>query len=234
MATLKYCEENNLEMNISKINNLYLGTSYTEQKIESYMRTNGFFDKYEIVKPENINQLVAQLLAANQVVARFSGAMEFGARALGNRSILSNPASYENIKIINDMIKNRDFWMPFAATILEKDAGKYLINPKNMTAPFMAITFNTTALAHKNLPAALHPYDQTSRPQILNQDANPSYYELINEFKKNTGSSAILNTSFNLHGEPNVESPKDAFYTFANSGLKYMAIGPFLIKKYGN
>lgn len=95
----------------------------------------------------------------------------------------------------------------------------------------MAITFETTPLAREHLMAAIHPYDFTCRPQIVMQDWNPSYYSLIQEFKNLTGIGAVLNTSFNLHGEPNVETPADAAKTFENSGLQYLALGNFLISK---
>ncbi len=225
------CRRNNLPLNIAKIRDLYLGVEYSDKEIEDFLRTNGYFEKYKISQPAGINQEIARLLSQNQVVARFSGKMEFGARALGSRSILADPSSYENVKLINEMIKNRDFWMPFAATILAEDASRYLVNFKNIDASFMAITFDTTAEAQKDLAAAIHPYDKTSRPQVLTREFNTDYYELIVAFKKLTGIGAVLNTSFNLHGEPNVCSPKDALHTLDDSGLKYLAIGRFLVCK---
>lgn len=227
----KYCQQNNLSKPITGIKDLYLGTEYSEKDIEAFLNENGYFKKYKITKPDNLNRKIAELLSENHVVARFADRMEFGARALGNRSILANPSSYENIRVINEMIKNRDFWMPFATTILAEDASRYLINKKNIEAPYMAITFDTTLEAQKDLIAAIHPYDKTSRPQILKKETNPDYYKIIEEFKNITGIGAVLNTSFNLHGEPNVESPKDALHTFADSGLNYLAIGPFFVYK---
>lgn len=227
----KFCDNNNLNCAITPITDLYLGTEYSRLEIEKFLHINKYHEKYRITEPENINLKVARLLADNNVVARFSGRMEFGARALGNRSILANPKSYENVRIINEMIKNRDFWMPFAASILEEDEERYIINPKKIPSDYMAITFNTTPAAQIDLVGAIHPYDKTSRPQIVKEATNPSYHELIKEFKRLTGAGGILNTSFNLHGEPNVESPMDAMHTFENSGLNYMALGSFLISK---
>ena len=100
-----------------------------------------------------------------------------------------------------------------------------------MPAPYMAITFETTKLAWEHLQAAIHPYDFTCRPQIVYKAWNPSYHALISEFKNLTGAGGILNTSFNLHGEPNVETPQDALRTFENSGLQYLALENFLISK---
>lgn len=227
----KFCDEHNLKCAVTPVTDLYLGTSYDRSEIEKFLRENNYFEKYNITEPQNIELAVAQLLANNNVVARFSGRMEFGARALGNRSILANPRSYENVRIINEMIKNRDFWMPFAASIIEEDEKRYIINPKNTPSDFMAITFNTTPAAQIDLVGAIHPYDKTSRPQIVKKVTNPGYHELISEFKRLTGTGGILNTSFNLHGEPNVESPTDAMHTFENSGLSYMALDSFLISK---
>lgn len=225
------CDKNRIPCEIKPIKDLYLGTEYSEKEIEKFLNDGNYFKKYTISKPENINYSVAKLLSENQVVARFSGRMEFGARALGNRSILANPKSFENIRIINEMIKNRDFWMPFAASIIKEDTSRYLKNPKKVDGSFMIITFDTTDEAKKDLIGAIHPYDKTSRPQIVDKETNKTYHEVISEFKKITGIGGILNTSFNLHGEPNVESPKDAMHTFENSGLKYLALGPFLISK---
>lgn len=227
----KFCKENNVPFKPKVIENLYLGTEYSNTEIEEYLQKNNYFKKYLIEKPTNLNKKIAEILSQNKVVARFSGKMEFGARALGNRSILANPSNYETVRIINEMIKNRDFWMPFAATILKDNEDEYLINKKKIEAPFMSITFNTTDKAQKELSAAIHPYDKTSRPQVLDKKTNLDYYEIISEFKKLTGIGGILNTSFNLHGEPNVESPKDALNTFDNSELKFLAIGSFLVSK---
>ena len=95
----------------------------------------------------------------------------------------------------------------------------------------MCITFDSTLLGREHLPAAMHPYDSTIRPQIVTKDYNPDYYELIEEFSKLTGTGAILNTSFNLHGEPNVLTPEDALHTLENSDLKYLAAGNYLFEK---
>jgi len=227
----KFCQENRISCEIKKINSLSLGCQYSEEDVKIFLEKNNYFQKYKITKPEKINEKIAELLANNKVVARLAGRMEFGARALGNRSILANPASQDNVKIINEMIKNRDFWMPFATSIISEDAARYFINPKDINASFMAITFDTTELAQKHLPAALHPYDKTSRPQIVKKEDNPDYHEIISEFKKLTDIGGVLNTSFNLHGEPNVMSLEDAMHTFENSGLEYLVLENYLISK---
>lgn len=221
---------------LSKIDNLYLGSSYSDEEIKKELDANKFIESCHITyfDPKSnttIEKKVAELLANNSVVGRFKGRSEWGARALGNRSILANPSSRDNVKLINEMIKGRDFWMPFATSIREERIDDYLENPKRVYAPFMAITFNSKPLAQKELIAALHPYDLTSRPQIVKRSVNNDYHALISHFETLTGSGGVLNTSFNLHGEPNVETPSDAIRTFELSGLPHLAIGNYLVSK---
>lgn len=209
-------------------NNIYLGSELTDDDIfDCNINQVGQFIEYE----DDVNSEIARLLASGEILARFNGRMEWGARALGNRSILANPSDINIVKELNTMIKMRDFWMPFTPTILYERQHDYLINPKGIESPYMLIAFRTTELAKKELTAAIHPYDYTVRPQILKKEANPSYYDLIKEFEKLTGIGAVLNTSFNLHGEPIVCSLEDAISTFKRSGLKFIAIGNYLLKK---
>lgn len=216
--------------NIKPLEHLYLGTNYSNADITKEIKKISR-KKYQVEKVEHIEKEVARLLSKGNVVARFYGPMEFGARALGNRSILAHPANLDCIREINETIKSRDFWMPFAPSILEERQNDYFINPKNYPANFMTITFVTTKKGKQDLKAAMHRYDFTLRPQIVKKDVNPSYHRIITEFQKLTGIGAVLNTSFNLHGYPIVMSPKDALEVLENSGLKYLAIGDFLIWK---
>lgn len=217
------------------LTDLYLGSSYTDQEIKLALESYAFIGSCEVTYcdplSDPIEKKVADLLSRNSVVGRFKGRSEWGARALGNRSILANPSSRENVKLINEMIKGRDFWMPFATSMKYERRHDYLALTHDTYAPFMAITFNTTSLAEQELIAALHPYDLTSRPQMVRQEVNRDYHTLISEYEKITGSGGILNTSFNLHGEPNVETPEDALRTFVHSGLPHLAIGNYLVSK---
>ncbi len=207
---------------------IYFGPEYSESEIrktlQNYMGIN-----VEMV--EDIESRIAKELVNGKVIARFSGRMEFGARALGNRSILADPRNRDVIKKINEAIKNRDFWMPFAPSILEERADDYIVNLKNFFAPYMIMAFPTKPRAHPDLISALHPYDLTCRPQIVRKDWNQKYYRLLKRFEELTGVGGILNTSFNLHGEPIVCSPDDAMKTFLNSGLDALAIENFYITK---
>lgn len=221
----------NSKIKLKPLKNLYLGPNYSQDEIKKAIEAHKVNKKYKITRIKNPPLQIAQILKKGKVVARFAGRMEFGARALGNRSILADPTSPEITTIINHQIKSRDFWMPFAPTILIEDMPKYLINPKNLRSQFMTFAFDTKAETRTDLKGAIHPYDYTTRPQILESVDNPSYYELISDFKKITNRGAILNTSFNLHGDPIVCSPEDALKTFAKSGLKYLALEDYLISK---
>lgn len=221
---------------VKELKNIYLGSSYEDEQIKKELDSYKFKNKISIKhfnrdKGESIEKEVAKILSNNGVVGRFFGRSEWGARALGNRSILANPSSRDNVKLINEMIKGRDFWMPFATSILYEKANEYLDIKKDFYAPFMAITFDTKNNAEEKLIAALHPYDLTSRPQMVKREVNQNYYDLINEFYEITGCPGILNTSFNLHGEPNVETPYDAIRTFDLSGLPHLSIGNYLVSK---
>jgi carbamoyltransferase len=157
--------------------------------------------------------------------------MEFGARALGNRSVLADPSDLKNVEEINNMIKKRDFWMPFAPAILDTDENKYIINEKGIKAPYMILSFDTVKENSDEIVGAIHRADRTARPQIVYRDWNPEYYDIISNFKKNRGIGAVLNTSFNLHGYPIVHGSEDALWVLENSGLKYLALGDYLVSK---
>lgn len=220
------CKASDVNENLEQLSNIYFGPSYKDSEIEPILRKTGFNIQYF----SDIENEVANLLSHGEIVARFKGRMEFGARALGNRSILANPSERKVIKTINEMIKNRDFWMPFAPSILSDYQNEYISNPKNMTCPYMIMSFDSK-IDHDKIYAASHPYDKTIRPQVVYEEWNPDFYKLIRYFKQLTGIGAVLNTSFNLHGYPIVCSPDDAVHVFTNSGLKYLAIGNYLLRK---
>lgn len=217
----------------SAITNIYWGTKFSEEDTEKAIKKKRYNRKFQVYKSKNIEQEIAKLLASGKIVARVSGRMEFGARALGNRSILANPSILGVVKQINEQIKGRDFWMPFAPSILWERMEDYVVNPKKLYSPFMMIGFDSTDLAKKELASALHPADQTLRPQLLKEEVNPAYYKIIKEFEKLTGIGGVLNTSFNLHGMPIAKGPEEALFTLENSGLEYLAIDNYLISKAG-
>ena len=209
--------------------NAYLGTCYSDEEIGAHLSKYDHQSGYTYRRASEED--VAALLADNEVVARVNGRMEFGARALGARSINANPSNKNVVKQINDLVKVRDFWMPFAPSILEERVSDYIVNPKGIDSRYMTVGFDSTPLAQAEIPAALHPYDYTARPNVVRQSDNPSYHALIRAFEKKTGIGALLNTSYNLHGEPVVESPKDATSTFERCGLRHLSIGGWLLSK---
>lgn len=216
---------------IAPLRDLYFGKGYDHQAIQAAVDSFHFAGPVDCLYPEQMESKIAELLASGAVVARFRGREEFGARALGNRSILADPSNTEVIKVINSMIKCRDFWMPFATSMTDRQAEKCLINPKQIAAPYMILTFDT-AERICDFKAGAHPYDLTVRPQVVFRDWNPSYYRLIEEFEQRSGKrGGVLNTSFNLHGHPLVSSPNDALDVFNRSGLEYLAIEDCLLRK---
>lgn len=216
---------------IVPVKDLDLGCEYSNEQVEQILESAGCFSEFKIEKVSDIEARVAGLLSQAEVVGRVAGRSEWGARALGNRSLLADPRSREVVRVINEMIKGRDFWMPFAPSILEEDCERYLENPKGFFSPYMGLTFNSTPLARKHLPAALHPYDSTTRPQIVVKDWNPRYHRLISCFKELTSVGGILNTSLNLHGDPNTLDAQDAINVLRKSDLKYLAIENWLVSK---
>lgn len=215
---------------ISPMSSVYLGSmallsGWDARLSETPLKRNDF-SLLEGVGPE----LIAKLLAKDVIVARCSGRAEFGARSLGNRAILANPANPQNIDRLNTSIKNRDFWMPFTPSIMFECSSEYIINPKQTHAPHMTIGFDTTAKA-VDIAAAVHPADRSARPQIVRRNENRDYWELIAAFRERTGIGALLNTSLNLHGEPMNYTVADAVRTMALSDLACLEVEGTLICK---
>jgi carbamoyltransferase len=225
------CQQAGKKFEPFELTNLYLGPAYGNEAIDAVLKNDKRLKSCTIRKVRDIELTIARLLAKGHIVGRFSGRMEWGARALGNRSILMDPRRLDLKKELNDHVKSRDFWMPFAATIIEPDAKKYLKIEASTQSPYMMISFDTHPKHRADIAAAVHPADGTCRAQILRKSDNPNYYRLIQSFKKATGVGAVLNTSFNYHGEPLVCTPSDALHTFFSTGLQYLAIGSYLIQK---
>ncbi len=211
------------------IENIYLGPEIENKNLFKYV--NREFDKkyFKILKPKNINKFIALQIFKGKIIARCEGKMEFGARSLGNRSILANPSDINSVKRINTLVKKRDFWMPFTPSIIYEKHKKYLLNPKNIYSPHMTIAFESTPLGRNHLKAAIHNYDETVRPQMLKKKDNINYYNLIKEFEKISGISALLNTSYNLHGYPIVCNAKDAVKTFKKTQIDILQLNNIVI-----
>jgi carbamoyltransferase len=204
------------------LDDLFLG--YDAARDGGDLIASGLGDRYEISMANDPTR-IATLLAAGDIVAVIRGRAEFGARALGNRSILAHPGRRDAVKRINEAIKNRDFWMPFAVSILEEFQHEFIVNPKGLASPFMTLSFDTVPERYHEIEAGTHPYDRTVRPQLVSARTAPEFHRLIAEFDRLTGTPALLNTSFNLHGEPIVNGVADAVRTFELSGIDHLAIG---------
>lgn len=210
-----------------RIKNTYWGKEYPDEEIEKILRLR----KLKFTKYSDKSKLIedtAKLLAKGKIVAWFQGKMEAGPRALGNRSILMDPRKAENKDIINQRVKFREGFRPFCPSMTKAAAKKYLINPT--TGEFMIISFDVPKERVKDIPAVVH-VDGTARPQIVTKSANSLYHQLIEEFGKLTGVPVLLNTSFNIKGQPVIEDPQTAIKCFYDTGLDYLVLGSFLLSK---
>ncbi len=210
---------------------IYYGDPITDSEADRALAAAGSSGRFRAAYVDDIESRTAETLAAGKIVARAKGAMEFGARALGNRSILARADSPNAVRVINQMIKSRDFWMPFAPSVLAERAGEYYSKPKPVASPHMMFAFPSRPEKRAAFAAAQHPYDFTTRPQEVTAEHNPDYYRLLKEYEARTGEGIVLNTSFNLHGEPLVYRASDAVDVFLRSGLEYMALGNWWVEK---
>lgn len=220
----------NEKINMTQFSTIYFGDEISNSEAESEILKFKSDNDIEYELRSDITNYVGELISKNKIVARANGPMEFGARALGNRSILSLASDLINVQKVNMMIKMRDFWMPFAPVILADRQSDYIINPKQIQAHYMIISFDTTEKRNEII-AAIHQADNTARPQIIYQSWNNDYYKLIKEFENETSVGGLMNTSFNLHGYPIVNDAKDALWVFKNSGLQFMQLGDFIVHK---
>jgi carbamoyltransferase len=205
---------------------VYLGPEYGEGQMEAALRGAGI----TYTRSPDVEAEIARLLAAGYVVARMTGRMEYGPRALGNRSILYRPDDPSVNDWLNHRLARTEF-MPFAPSTLAEHADYCFerVQGARNTARFMTITFDCTREMREQAPGVVH-VDGTARPQLVAAADNPSYHRLIAEFMRLTGLPTVVNTSFNIHEEPIVCSPEDAVRAFLKGHLDLLALGPFLAK----
>jgi carbamoyltransferase len=207
------------------LSNAYLGPDYGPDAIKAAL------DDEELIYEahDDVESAIADLLVHNRIVARFNGAMEYGPRALGNRSILY-PAQDPEVNLwLNHQLGRTEF-MPFAPAALAEEAPRLFKNIKGCekTAQFMTVTFDCTEEMKRMCPAAVH-IDGTARPQFVSAETNDSFYRILKSYNEKSGIPAIINTSFNMHEEPIVCSPQDAVRAFLDGRIDYLAIGPFIV-----
>ncbi|HPO90022.1 MAG TPA: carbamoyltransferase C-terminal domain-containing protein [Victivallales bacterium] len=193
-----------------------------------------YSDKVNFEYIQNINDKLVELLLQRKIVARASGCMEFGAGALGNRSILASPDDIRIINKINAAIKKRDFWMPFAPAVLEDKLEAVVEVPESLRkvySPYMMFTFNVKPQMQDKIIAGVHQADKTARAQTVNSRIYPEFYDIISKFEEQSGIPAVLNTSFNLHGYPIVLAACDAIDVYLNSEIDVLIVGNYLITK---
>jgi carbamoyltransferase len=185
--------------------------------------------RYEEVK--DLPKRIATILAEGKTVGRFEGRMEYGPRALGNRSILASTRDPSITKILNQKLQRNDF-MPFSPATLSDKASKYYINSHkvNLSAQFMTVCLRCKPAMNATSPGTVH-VDKTSRPQLVTKSSNPGLYAILKHTEKLTGVPSVINTSFNIHEEPIVCSPKDAMRVFVAAQLDYLAIDGFLVSQ---
>ena len=220
---------------IKPMRSMYYGRSFENNEIKTFLKNSE--RDYQIEYIEDVNKKAVSLLVNFNVIGLFRGRAEWGARSLCNRAILGNASDLKTFYEVNDTIKMRDFWMPFAPSILDTWAEKYLEDWNSLksrveeSAEYMILTFNSTPLAQEHLRSAIHQKDKTLRPQIVTPSSNPAMYDLLKQYEKITGMGGVLNTSLNLHGYPLVETPEQAMFTFKNSDLKYLFLENYLLSK---
>lgn len=202
----------------------YWGPAFEDEAIESAIRTY----KLRCTKLADPASVAAELLSQGKILGWFQGRMEFGPRALGSRSILADPRDPQMNAKVNNAVKFREWWRPFAPSFKKEAAGDYLESATD--SPFMILTAQVRPEKRSIIPSVTH-VDGSARPQTVEKEINPLYWRLIDEFGKRTGVPVIMNTSFNLRGEAIVHTPTDAIRTFFSSGMDALVIGSFLIEK---
>jgi carbamoyltransferase len=204
--------------------NIYVGPSFSNDEIKSFLEENDI--DYEYHEREKLLETTANLISEQNIVGWYQGKMEWGPRALGNRSILADPRDGKMKDILNEKIKHREPFRPFAPSILEEYVSEYF--DIDVTSPYMLLV--APVKKPEKIPAVTH-VDGTGRLQTVSKEANPLYYDLINKFYKITEVPVIVNTSMNVMGEPIVTSPEEAFKMWARTDMDNLVMGNYLISE---
>jgi carbamoyltransferase len=214
------------DVSLRRATDVFWGESFTDDEIEAVLKKAELPYK----RVDSIEEEMAALLAKSYLVARFTGRMEWGPRALGNRSILAQTTDSQVVQRLNTLLQRSDF-MPFAPAVLAEDLDLYCLQTQSgrHAAEFMTVCFDCTDKMKDENPAIVH-VDGTARAQAVRAENNPSFHKVLQAFKNITGSGVLLNTSFNVHEEPIVRTPEEAVSAFKRGRLDYLAIGPFLME----
>jgi carbamoyltransferase len=206
----------------------YVGKSYTDQDIDGALAKFLVRIQTATTRSDDICRETAKLLADQRVIGWFQGASEFGPRALGNRSLLADPRKAEMKDILNKRVKHRQAFRPFAPIVLAERAKEIFEGKED--SPFMLIAKHVRPEWRERIPAVVH-VDGTARVQTVEEQTNPVLYRLLREFEALTGVPVLINTSFNVKGEPIVETPRDAVVCFLMTGIDNLILHDTLVSK---
>lgn len=202
----------------------YWGPEFDDEAIERALQTY----KLKYSRASDVASAAAEMLSHGKILGWYQGRMEFGPRALGSRSILADARDPGMNAKVNNAVKFREWWRPFAPSMKKETAGEYLESATD--SPFMILTAPVRPEKRSVIPSVTH-MDGSARPQTVEKEINPLYWRLIDEFERRTGVGVIMNTSFNLRGEAIVHTPTDAIRTFFSSGMDALVIGSFIVEK---
>jgi carbamoyltransferase len=201
-----------------RLKDVFLGNEYTEQEFSTAAQG---FNRQDLDL-----ELVAKLLADKKILGLYQGRSEHGPRALGNRSIICDPSHPETYDILNGKLERNDY-MPFAPAVLDEDVDTiFHLNKSKYTAEFMTLLVDTKDEWKDKIPTVVHPKDKTARIQIVTESSNPLFYQILKKYKEFSGIGILVNTSFNVHNEPIVETPENAFNHLRNGIVDYL-ISPY-------
>lgn len=218
----------NMKLNNNKswtgLETVYTGLEYSASEIKNALEEN----KLPFRRLECCEEYLGKWIFEGKIVGRFNGYLEWGPRALGNRSILARPENEIN-DTLNKRLKRTEF-MPFAPYVLDEDANIFFkgYSSDHIASRYMTMTYNVNSSMIRLIPAVVH-VDGTSRPQVVFEEDNPSYYKIIKAYKKHSGIGCIINTSFNMHEEPMVNSPEDAIRAFLAGAVDILSMGEFVV-----
>lgn len=231
MGAALYCYHSMLQQKrVFELNDVFLGPESSREEIEQFLNENGIAAQYH-KDPDALCQTVAESLTQGKVIGWFQGRSEWGPRALGNRSILADPRDEKMKDVVNIKIKFREPFRPFAPTVLSEHCNEFFeMDGLDNQAPLKFMLYTVKVKNRSALPAVTH-VDGSCRLQVLHKKGNPLFYSLIEHFFKRTGIPVLLNTSFNLKGEPIVLTPADAFHTFQNSSMDLLILGNYVLSK---
>jgi carbamoyltransferase len=204
----------------------YLGDGFTDGDVQACLDAKGV--GYRRMERDELLRFTAQQVADDRIVGWFQGRMEFGPRALGNRTILANPCNPEMKDILNHRVKHREPFRPFAPSALLDRAGEFF--DLDVPSPFMLLVAPVHPDQRDAVPAITH-VDGSARLQTVTRDENPLYHDLIAEFARITGVPVVLNTSFNVRGEPIIRTPDDAYACFESTGIDTLVMHDFVVEK---